>query len=216
MTGAARLTPGRGSPFVQRDGAIRRPEPEEGRARLGGAAEPAKLLREIENVDFSQGRHWRSATGKERGLGIEKFGLHRDRGRPAVAVAKPGCGIAPGMRGPSRSGRVMVRSLESAVPRTSLVANRRRPPSSSWGAHRSFWRRQAWHRQRPPGCENTGGAIGDSIDLTLRLARLAAHRVPAAYRRQKVPKIVPTSGLQGAWPAHLKGPNPLIYLTFLW
>ena len=40
-------------------------------------------------------------------------------------------------------GRVMVRSLESAVPCTSLVANRRRPPSSFWGAHWPFWRRQA-------------------------------------------------------------------------
>ena len=61
MAGAARLTPGRGSPFVQRGGAIRRPEPEERRARLGGAVEPAKLLREIENDDFSQGRHLRNA-----------------------------------------------------------------------------------------------------------------------------------------------------------
>ena len=41
MTGAARLKPGRGSSFVQRGGAIRRPEQEEGRARLGGAVCPS-------------------------------------------------------------------------------------------------------------------------------------------------------------------------------
>jgi hypothetical protein len=71
MTGAARFTPGRGPPFVQRGGAIQNPEEE--RARLGGAL-AAKLLREMENVDFSQGRHLRNATGKERGRGIEIMG----------------------------------------------------------------------------------------------------------------------------------------------
>ena len=38
---------------------------------------------------------------------------------------------------------------------------------------------------RPPGCEDTGGAIGDSIDLALRLAGLVAHRVPWGVGKTK-------------------------------
>ena len=88
VTGPAWLTPGRAR--RSSSGAAR----SEGQSPGGGAragrraAEPAKVLREIENVDFSQGRHLRNATGKQRGFRIEKFGLHRDRSRPAVAVAK--------------------------------------------------------------------------------------------------------------------------------
>jgi hypothetical protein len=61
VTETAKLMSGRGSPFIQRGGAIRRQEPEEGRARLGGAVERTKLLRGIENVDFSRGHHLRNA-----------------------------------------------------------------------------------------------------------------------------------------------------------
>src|SRR6476619_1360382 len=67
--------------------------PEEERARLGGAAEPAQLLWKFKDVDPPRGRHTRGATGGDRGLGVKKFGLQRDRGWLAVAIAEPGCSV---------------------------------------------------------------------------------------------------------------------------
>jgi hypothetical protein len=93
--------------------------------------------------------------------GQRRLGEKEHRARsvtPGVALRvgiQAGCGVAPGMRGPSRSGRVMVRSLRAPFPahRYSKSAT---PAHKLLGAHRRFWGRQAWHRQRPPGCENTG------------------------------------------------------------
>ena len=87
MTETAKLTSRRGSPFIQRGGAIRRQEPEEGRARLGGAVERAKLLREIENVDFSRGHHLRNA--------IEFVGRTEDKKVPRIVPTSGFQGAQP-------------------------------------------------------------------------------------------------------------------------